>query len=562
MGSAHSLLNTRMGRPWLIGLVLLGILPLHDMAVLIEKQIVVAGKVKLKCSFTLVYSPKSVDLKKSKIMCSPKNKKPLKVSNYEILTKDSCAFMLSMTIMKGKGKLSSANIQCITTETTPTTPTKPTTYTITTRTTTAFQETESPVPMSNCGPKACEIWCSEEETCQEEDQVNCVKEPCCPRWNCKGSIQPPTPTPSPPTVPPTISPSSTCCREKVFDDSNHIFVGEDETLPTCGNECIYRKEDEGNRGQLYCFPKSFSDLENECDYKHTALKPLVGFSPWTEWTECQGACEGQGRSTRERSCVADIVDELSCSGPTKQFRNCESHCGDVRVSNNNCNSAIFPKNVMVPGYPCTYHFLPEKTWNDAQEKCRSAFGGKLWEPANSAEYNAVINAAESQVGSGLGSCRWWLGLFNWNDGSPNSVDAYLSSTVTAPPTTALDHNEPSPRNGVISNFITVNDGNDGGNQNCVNTYTWNTWIDSYCTAELPFICQSCPPPCSCTFNNASYPCGSIVERKPHCCSDMVCNKEGIIEENQLTDLNGKPESGCCIWRGRMYTLWFSTICVY
>ena len=49
--------------------------------------------------------------------------------------------------------------------------------------------------------------------------------------------------------------------------------GEDETLPACGNECIYSKGDEGSTGQLYCFPKSFSDLENECDYKNTAPKP-------------------------------------------------------------------------------------------------------------------------------------------------------------------------------------------------------------------------------------------------------------------------------------------------
>ena len=63
---------------------------------------------------------------------------------------------------------------------------------------------------------------------------------------------------------------SAILKEYNSDKSN---PGEDETLATCGNECIYRKEDEGNRGQLYCFPKSFSELENKCNYKNTAPKP-------------------------------------------------------------------------------------------------------------------------------------------------------------------------------------------------------------------------------------------------------------------------------------------------
>ena len=241
-----------------------------------------------------------------------------------------------------------------------------------------------------------------------------------------------------------------------------------------------------------------------------------------------------GRSTRDRSCVSDITDELSCIGPTKQVKNCEVACQQISISNQNCHFSKFPHTIRVPHYPCTYNFLPAMDWNEAQQVCGEKFGGKLWEPVNEAEYAAVVNAAESQTNTGLGSCRWWLGLFNWNDGSPDSVDCYLSSTVTAPPTTAPDHDEPTPRNGVISNFITVNDGNDNGNQNCVHTFsTWNSWLDDYCTRPNPSICQSCPPPCSCTFNGVSYPCGSIIKRKPHCCSDMICNQQGTITEDEM-----------------------------
>ena len=150
---------------------------------------IVSGKTKLKCSFSLVYSPKAVDLKKSKITCKPKNKKSIKITNYEIGNKDPpCVFILSMTITKGKGKLSSAEIDCLK----PTTPT-PTTHTTTSSTTattpiptTPPPTTEVPVPMSNCGPKDCNIWCEGGEKCQEDTSIACVKEPCCPRWSCKG----------------------------------------------------------------------------------------------------------------------------------------------------------------------------------------------------------------------------------------------------------------------------------------------------------------------------------------------------------------------------------------
>ena len=207
---------------------------------------------------------------------------------------------------------------------------------------------------------------------------------------------------------------------------------------------------------------------------------------------------------------------------------------ELLKQNNNCDPSKFPKNVEATDYPCTYNIMPAMDWNAAQGVCSKEFGGKLWEPANEAEYEAVVNAAESQANYALGSYRWWLGLFNWNDGSPDSVDAYLSSTVTAPPTAAPDHDEPIPRNGVVSNFITVNDGNDLGTQNCVHTYsTWQYWLDDQCTRKNPYICQTWPPPCNCNLNGVSYPCGTIIKRTPHCCSDMICNHEGTIADQMI-----------------------------
>ena len=116
------------------------------------------------------------------------------------------------------------------------------------------------------------------------------------------------------------------------------------------------------------------------------------------------------------------------------------------------------------------------------------------------EYEKVIAAAERQVNSAMSTCQWWLGLFNWNDGSPNSVDAYLSSSENA--TIAPNHNKPNGGpTGNISNFITVRDGNDGGTQNCVHTnYNWFAWRDDKCTKSLPFICQTCSPPTGKTFS--------------------------------------------------------------
>ena len=126
---------------------------------------VVSGKTKLKCSFSLIYTTEALDLKKSKISCKPKNKKAVKILDYEI-EDPPCVFILSMTITEGKGNLKWANIKC------------------------KEKTTEMQTP-------------------------------------------PPTPTPAPPiTTPaspsPTISPSptTTCCKERIFEQSNYILVGQ------------------------------------------------------------------------------------------------------------------------------------------------------------------------------------------------------------------------------------------------------------------------------------------------------------------------------------------------
>ena len=256
---------------------------------------------------------------------------------------------------------------------------------------------------------------------------------------------------------------------------------------------------------------------------------MVGFTNWSEWSQCSGDCEGYGKQTRRRSCEGEVENNLSCVGPTIEVRNCELNCSKERRGP--CNPNIFPKNVRANG--CSYEFHSLADWTAAQETCK-ANGGKLWEPTSATEYSNVINAAETQANTNLGHCRWWLGFFNWNDGTPDSTDTYLSSTVTSPATAAPFHNEPTPRNGVKSNFITVNDGNDGGTQNCVQTWnSWNYWLDTRCDVQNDFICQKCPPPCSCSFNNVSYPCGSVIKKSPHCCTTTICNKQGVIEENQL-----------------------------
>merc|ERR1711970_1456475 len=160
----------RMLRPWSLGLILWTFLPSNEAEVLKYTGTVVSGKTKLKCSFALVYTPRAVDIKKSKIVCKPKNKKPVKITNYEIKNKNPpCRFFLSMTITKGKGNLASAKLECLkpTTEKTTTeklTTEKTTTEKSTTETTTPTPPTTTEVPllMSNCGPKDCNIWCNKD----------------------------------------------------------------------------------------------------------------------------------------------------------------------------------------------------------------------------------------------------------------------------------------------------------------------------------------------------------------------------------------------------------------
>ena len=203
-----------MWRPWALGLFALTFLPSSEAVitkiikslfltfqigilqeVLKYTGFVVSGKIKLKCSFTLMYTPAAVNIRSSKIVCKPKNKKAIKITNYEIRNKNPpCTFLLSMTIIKGKGKLSIAKVECSkpTTEKTTTekTTTSKTTTTITTTSTPPPPTTtEVPVLMSNCGPKDCNIWCNKYEQCNEDTSIVCVKAPCCPRWSCSGNIK-------------------------------------------------------------------------------------------------------------------------------------------------------------------------------------------------------------------------------------------------------------------------------------------------------------------------------------------------------------------------------------
>ena len=59
----------------------------------------------------------------------------------------------------------------------------------------------------------------------------------------------------------------------VFKEFNkypyYTHLGEEEILPSCGNDCIYRENGNGDNDQLYCFPTSFSKLENQCDFTST-----------------------------------------------------------------------------------------------------------------------------------------------------------------------------------------------------------------------------------------------------------------------------------------------------
>ena len=59
-----------------------------------------------------------------------------------------------------------------------------------------------------------------------------------------------------------------------------------------------------------------------------------------------------GRSTRDRACVSDITDELSCSGPTKQVKNCEIVCQNVKKLGNVYN-VCSKKEPLASGYGWT-----------------------------------------------------------------------------------------------------------------------------------------------------------------------------------------------------------------
>merc|ERR1711942_268992 len=42
----------------------------------------------------------------------------------------------------------------------------------------------STLSFSNCGPKACNIWCKKDEQCHKDTTIACRMVPCCPLWSC------------------------------------------------------------------------------------------------------------------------------------------------------------------------------------------------------------------------------------------------------------------------------------------------------------------------------------------------------------------------------------------
>merc|ERR1712179_251919 len=112
MGQLSLQRKLSMGNICLLMIFLSSTLPLYEMAVFnLKGATVTDGKTKLKCNFAVVYTPLAVDLRKSKIACKPKNKKPLQVTEYTIITKKpKCELTLKMLITKGKGKLTHAKI--------------------------------------------------------------------------------------------------------------------------------------------------------------------------------------------------------------------------------------------------------------------------------------------------------------------------------------------------------------------------------------------------------------------------------------------------------------------
>ena len=63
------------------------------------KADVVAGKVELSCSFTMIYTKTKVDIKKSKGKCN-KSKKGAKVNGVEVTSKSGVVYTMTMSVAK------------------------------------------------------------------------------------------------------------------------------------------------------------------------------------------------------------------------------------------------------------------------------------------------------------------------------------------------------------------------------------------------------------------------------------------------------------------------------
>jgi len=210
-----------------------------------------------------------------------------------------------------------------------------------------------------------------------------------------------------------------------------------------------------------------------------------------------------------------------------------------------CDRAIDGKCVPARTRPCTdlttysttvgtktitFHPDCRENWPDAQRICREMHGGKLWEPASLAEYNAAMSLA---IGSSWFTfIHYWLGFRN-DDSAAAGDHAFHASSLTTSSfwgSTALS-----------------NDNSPG--QECVDLWQLGGALvlgDHHCeNTKINFICEH-ERECSCKYNGRMYPCNTVISHNPRTCSETVCDKNGVLKSVlKFHPITKERVYGCC-----------------